>query len=86
MEKKQVEWGYYTAVRFGRFDREAQAYVYQYDDTHYSVVCAKKVARVVQRLKDGYDHVTACPVHGMTRQEAGYLLANAERILKEINS
>lgn len=76
---------YYSPVRLGRYDRESEAYVFQYDENHSAFVSAKKVARVVQRLKEGHNHITACPVHGMSREDAAYMLANADEILKEIN-
>lgn len=77
--------GYYAAVIYGIYNPHIQAYEWQYGHNHGTFVSAKKVARAVQRLKDGHDHITADPVHGMTRCEAGYMLANADEILKTIN-
>lgn len=80
-----IEFGYYTAVLQGHFNPRTECYEFQYDDCHVTFVPAKLVARTVQRLKDGHDHVTADPRFGLTRREAGYLLANADKILKDIN-
>jgi len=77
--------GYYAAVIHGHYNPRGEEYVWQYDHNHGTFVNAKKVARTVQRLKDGHNHITADPVHGLTRYEAGYLLANANEILKTIN-
>jgi hypothetical protein len=77
--------GYYVAVLNGRFDRASGNFCWQYDDNHGTIVDGKKAARTIQRLKDGHDHVTADPVHGLTREEAAYMLAHADELLKEIN-
>jgi len=80
-----IEFGYYTAVLHGTYNPRTECYEFQYDENHVTFVPAKVVARTVQRLKDGHDHVTADPRFGLTRAEAGYLLANADKILKDIN-
>ncbi len=77
--------GYYSAVIYGTYNPRSECYEFKYDENHGTFVSARKVARTVQRLKDGHDHVTADPMHGLTRDEAGYLLANANKILKDIN-
>lgn len=78
-------WGYYAAVVHGSFNRETGHFVFQYDENHATMVDGKKVANTIQRLKDGHDWITADPVHVMDREEAGYLLANADELLKEIS-
>lgn len=85
MEETKTLNSYYSPVRLGRYDRESEAYIFQYDENHGAAVSAKQVARVVQRLKEGHNHITACPVHGMSREDAAFMLSNADEILREIN-
>jgi len=77
--------GYYTAVINGSYNPRTECFEWRYDENHTTFVSAKVLARTVQRLKDGYDHVTADPRFGLTRYEAGYLFANADKLLKTIN-
>lgn len=77
--------GYYAAVVNGRYDHQRGVFYWQYDHNHGTMVDGKKAARIIQRLKDGHDHVTADPLHGLTRDEAAFMLANADELLKEIN-
>ena len=84
MTKELVEWGYYTSVRFSTIDPIRKAFIFQYDENHHIVIGVKEVARVIQRLKDGHDHVTACPAHGLTREDAAFFLAEGDRILRDI--
>jgi hypothetical protein len=77
--------GYYAAVVNGRFDRESGRFYWHYDENHGTFVDGKKAANTIQRLKEGHDWITADPVHEMNREEAAYMLANADELLKEIN-
>ena len=83
--QEKIEFGYYTAVLHGTYNPRTGCYELRYDENHVAFVTGKIVARTVQRLKDGHDHVTADPCFGLTRKEAGYLLANADKLLKDIN-
>lgn len=82
---EKIEFGYYTAVLHGIYNPRTECYEFRYDENHVTFVPAKLVARTIQRLKDGHNHVTADPRFGLTRAEAGHLLANADKILKDIN-
>jgi len=77
----------YAAVIYGSYNTKTECYELRLDSSdRITFIPAKHVARVVNRLKDGYTHITADPVFGLTRDEAGYLLSNADSIMKEINS
>jgi len=77
--------GYYTAVIHGVYNPNSECYELPIDDRSGIFTPGKQVERTVQRLKEGYDHITADPVHGLTRFEAAHLLANADQILKDVN-
>lgn len=88
MTKTQIQekhLSYYAAVVYGRYNPQNEAFEWKYDHNHGTAVSGKKVARTIQRLKDGHDHITADPVHGLTREEAAYMLAHADELLREIN-
>lgn len=80
-----VNLGYYAPVLYGKFNAQTGMYEWSYDENHTAIIPAKLVARTVQRLKDGHTFETACVRFGTNRDEAAYMLANADQILKDIN-
>lgn len=83
--KNLAAFGYYAAVVLGRYDHKNKLFYFRYDLEHGTMVDGKQAARTIQRLKDGHNHITADPVHGVTRKAAAYMLAYADELLKEIN-
>lgn len=80
-----VKLGYYAPVLYGRFNAQTDMFEWSYDENHTAIISAKLVARTIQRLKDGHTYETACVRFGTNREEAAYMLANADEILKAIN-
>lgn len=83
--RENVTLGYYAPVLYGRYNANSDMFEWSYDENHTAIIPAKLVARTVQRLMDGHTYETACVRFGTHRDEAAYMLANAEEILKTIN-
>lgn len=81
---QSVNLGPYSAVVYGSYNSRTGNYEFRYDDNHITSVSGKKVVRTLKRLQEGHSYVTADAMLEMNRDEAAYLLANADRILKEV--
>lgn len=79
-----IKLGTYSGVVYGRYNSRTGDYEFAYDENHVTYVSGKKVACTLKRLQEGHSYVTADAMLGMSRDEAAYLLANADRILKEV--
>lgn len=79
-----IKLGTYSGVVYGRYNSRTGDYEFRYDDNHVTMMDGKRVACTLKRLQEGHSYVTADPLYSLTREEAAYLLANADRILKEV--
>ena len=75
---------FFSPVVHGTYHKETDCFMFPYDENHTAYVRGRTVARVCKRLLEGYDYRTADPLVGMTRDEAAYLLANAETLIKTV--